>query len=53
MSFALKPMGLTADPVGILDDEYVLLTRLARVMLYDLGFDIRDEKWVSTVSEAA
>ena len=50
---AFYEAGLTADPVGILDDGYVLLTRLARAMLYDLGFEIRDEKWVSTVSEAA
>lgn len=50
---AFYAAGLTADPVGILDDGYVLNTRIARVMLYDLGFEILDGKWVLTVSEAA
>lgn len=50
---AFYAAGLTADPVGILDDGYVLSTRLARVMLYDQGYEIRGEKWVATVSEAA
>ena len=50
---AFYAAGLTADPVGVLSDGYVLSTRLARVMLYEQGFDLCDDKWISTVSDAA